>query len=189
MIHADSPPRWEFRWPDPVAIQVASERILRETLDQAKADGVELTDFNLRLPVMVRMESSPFTEELAHALLVAPWGVERVYWHPPNQQQSPAIESAYALEADANGNVAKGQGVLLRVAGNLKPVLIGWEPETGHYFVETLLHSVREFDTAGEVFAMASRAYPLYKPETQTVSSQMQRQVSRRQLFSFWLGK
>ncbi|MBF0426951.1 MAG: hypothetical protein HQL66_14150 [Magnetococcales bacterium] len=184
----DSLPRWEFRWPDPIALQVASERILRETVERARAEGVALTDLNLRLPVLARMENSPFMEELVQALLVAPWGVERVYWHPPNRQHPPAIESAYPLEADASGNVAKGQGLLLRVGERLKPVLVGWEPETGHHFVETLLHSVREFATADEAFAMARAADPLYKSGARPVPSRMQRPVSRRQLFGFWLG-
>ncbi|MBF0136728.1 MAG: hypothetical protein H7833_03320 [Magnetococcus sp. DMHC-1] len=184
----DHAPVWEFRWPDPVAIQVASERILRELRTRASADGTELTSLNLRLPVMVRMESTAGAEELARALLLTPWGVERIYWHPHGQEQSSIIESAFPLEADTEGRVAKGQGVLLRVAGSPRPVLIGWEPETGHYFVETLLHSVQEFDTIEEAFNMAQGVRPLRKPKMPTISDQMQRQVSRRQLLGFWRG-
>ncbi|MBF0322991.1 MAG: hypothetical protein HQL62_08650, partial [Magnetococcales bacterium] len=162
---------------------------LREMLAQAEVDGVESTGLNLRLPVVTRMESAPDSDELARALLVSPWGVERIYWHPPNRPTDLWIVSAYPPEGDADGKVAKGQGLLLRVQGNLKPVLVGLEPETGHYFVETLLHSVQEFDTIEEAFAAARAMGPSQHPGARSVSDRLQRPVSRRQMFGFWLGK
>lgn len=173
------PPVWDCRWPDPVALRVCSERILREF-------SPEDPSINPRLGIQVELESGEATHLVTRALLVTPWAVERVYWHNPALGGEPPVRFAVALERDeTTGRVAAGQGVLLEVgAGRLAPVVIAWEPETGHTFVETLLHQTQEFDTPRAALAAA-----LGEPEVpgrQSVTSTLNREVSRRGLLGFW---
>ncbi|MBF0341190.1 MAG: hypothetical protein HQL95_09560 [Magnetococcales bacterium] len=173
-------PVWDCRWPDPVAIKVSATRILR-TLPE---DSPEL---NPRLAITVEMEMSEDLHGEVTALLVTPWAVERIHWHPAHLGVDPPVRHAIPLEVNASGRVAAGQGVLLELDGGnrLLPVVIAWEPETGHYFVETLLHHTQGYDTARSALD-AALGKPLSRPVTQSITSTMHREVSRRGLLKFW---
>lgn len=174
-------PAWDCRWPDPVALQVAAERLLDGLADTRKK-------LNRNIKVTVRMEPSPHPDALTRAVIAAPWGVERVYWNPPGVAEPP-IESAYPLEADEAGRVARGQGMMLDAGKEgKKPILIAWEPETGHYFVETLLHSVLGYSNAEEALRMAGgggRVEPRKQPK-KSVTQHLEKEVSRRGLFDLF---
>ncbi|MBF0427931.1 MAG: hypothetical protein HQL94_03345 [Magnetococcales bacterium] len=171
------PPLWDCRWPDPVALQVSATRILRDL----PADDPAI---NRRLAITVTMENGP--NGLLQALLVTPWAVERIYWHNPATGSNPPIRHAISLEQDSSGHVSSGQGVLFEAGENrLVPVVIAWEPETGHYFVETLLHCTQEFDTSPAALA-AALGEPLTNPPQNSLTSAMNLKVSRRKLLGFW---
>lgn len=171
----EEPCPWDCRWPDPVAVQVANQRLLT-TLDPAR------DDLNTRLPVSVTMEHPPGSMELPSAIVVSPWAVERVYWASPMQRGvDPPLYAAMPLEHNEQGRVKPGQGAVLDTGtGRTAPVVIAWEPETGHYFVETLLRQVSAFVSADEA---RRAALGLAKGRPPTMAAQMQRPVSRRSLF------
>ncbi|MBF0447339.1 MAG: hypothetical protein HQL67_03975 [Magnetococcales bacterium] len=168
-------PVWECRWPDPVAIKVATDRILA----QRSPDDPAL---NRKIQVIVRPDPPGLADQPNSALLVTPWGVERIYWSPP--QQRPAIIHAAPLELDETGRVQAGQGVLLKSGETTIPVLVAWEPETGHHFVETLLHSVRDYDSAQQAIAAIEGTEPT-PDKKKSLSQHMEKKISRRGLFGF----
>lgn len=175
-----SAPIWDCRWPDPVALRVSAERILRDL----PADDPNL---NRCLTITVDMDL-PNTLSIwaIQTLMVTPWAVERIYWHNPSSSHLPPIQYAISLEKESSGRVAAGQGVLLEVSEKrLVPVVIAWEPETGHYFVETLLHCTLEFDTAQAALAAALGEPPESLP-TLSIASTLNKEVSRRNLLGFW---
>ncbi|MBF0624141.1 MAG: hypothetical protein HQL82_04980 [Magnetococcales bacterium] len=176
----DESPRWDCRWPDPVALKVAMERFLLELGTNPDAVG----DLHPTMPILVRMETDVGAAGMTTALLVTPWGVERVYWHR-RDQGAPPVESAIPLDGDAQGLVDKDQGVLLALGDRLQPALTAWEPETGHYFVETLLHSVRDLNTAEQALAVATGLQPP-PPPGRSLTGHMQQPVSRRDLFDLF---
>lgn len=167
---------WDCRWPDPVAIKVATERLLAE-LPQDRPD------LNLRLPVTVRLETEAITPRLTRALLVTPWAVERIYWSAP-ALPAPPLEVAAPLDKDELDRPCKGQGAILRADDGNRPVVIAWEPETGHYFVETLLSPLLEFTTPEEAMATATGAAPP-PPPRKAMTSHLQTEVSRRGFLRF----
>ncbi|MBF0163129.1 MAG: hypothetical protein HQM01_01280 [Magnetococcales bacterium] len=172
-------PVWDCRWPDPVALKVSATRILRQMPEKSP-------ELNHNLIITVEMElNDDFTGEF-RALLVTPWAVERIFWHSPTLGTAPPVKHAMRLETDESGRVAAGQGVLLEVeVDRLVPVVIAWEPETGHYFVETLLHHTQGFDTAQSALDTAlGRTQARMGP--QSVTAVMNRTVSRRGLLKFW---
>ncbi|MBF0627530.1 MAG: hypothetical protein HQL91_04840 [Magnetococcales bacterium] len=170
---------WDCRWPDPVALKVSATRILRTLPENDPA-------LNRRLAITVEMELNDDYSGEIRALLVTPWAVERIHWHTPGLGSIPRIRHAMDLEVDDAGRVAAGQGVLLECDdGRLVPVVIAWEPETGHYFVEALLHHTEGLATAREALDVAL-GKPLPQPVRQSVSSSMNRTVSRRGLLKFW---
>ncbi|MBF0614449.1 MAG: hypothetical protein G8237_04190 [Magnetococcales bacterium] len=178
-MEEESGPVWDCRWPDPVALKVSATRILRNLPEKSP-------ELNRNLAITVEMELNDDYSGDVRALLVTPWAVERIYWHSPTRGNDPPIRHAMALEADGAGRVAAGQGVLLELEDRqLVPVVTAWEPETGHYFVETLLHHTQGFDTAQSALDRAL-GKPLTRPTRQSVSSTMQRNVSRRGLLKFW---
>ncbi len=171
---------WRFRWPDPVAIQVAHNRIL----DGLDPDAPEL---NPRVSVMVHMEPPSDDEDLARAILVTPWGVERIYWG--EEGQAPPIHTAYPLEVDREtGLVVAGQGLLLKTDGRRVPVTVGLEPETGHYFSQRLLHSVAGMTSAHDALqaAMGRSSTSERADERRSVSGHLERPVSRRGLLGLF---
>jgi hypothetical protein len=173
-------PQWDCRWPDPVALKVAAQRILAE-------QSADRTDLNRRLDITVRMEPPPPDAgpgALVRALLVTPWAVERIYWANPAAESLP-IESAYPLEGDASHRVSKGQGVLLRSGTRTVPVLIAWEPETGHHFVEALRSEVQAFEDPEEALAAALGTKPP-PPPRKSISGHMNTSVSRRRLIRWF---
>ncbi|MGN7611308.1 hypothetical protein ACQZV8_04390 [Magnetococcales bacterium HHB-1] len=175
------PTLWDCRWPDPVALQVASERILQEL----PSDHSEV---NPRLSVVVQMEPLPTHHEDAppRALLVTPWAVERVYWNPPGHTEAPPIHSAYPLACDEFGQVEKNQGALLEVEeGKRLPVMISWEPETGHTFNQTLIENVHPFLSSEEALRAAIHTADPKKP-SQSVSNHLKKTVDRRAFFSLF---
>ncbi|MBF0188458.1 MAG: hypothetical protein HQL50_11100, partial [Magnetococcales bacterium] len=169
---------WDCRWPDPVAMQVAHDRI-RLTLDPDRPD------LNMRLPTTVRMEPAPASESdpLPRALLVTPWAAERVFWGLPDGS-APPISSAFPLQGDDEGRVDTGQGVVLHADGTDIPVIIGWEPETGHFFSETLLKPILNYTRADEVLQIALGERPT-PTKSKSLSNHLEHQVSRRSLFGF----
>lgn len=167
---------WDLRWPDPIAVQVAAQRLL---------EGSARTDLNRELPILARMEGELDPSQGSRCLLVTPWAVERVHWVNPGLE-APPIQSAYPLELDASGRVASGQGVLL-LWERPTPVLISWEPETGHTFVEVLLAPVIGYAHAEEVLDAALGQTPA-RPPKQALSDHLERPVSRRGMFSFLRG-
>ncbi len=177
-IPGDDPsaPIWDCRWPDTMALQVATERIL----NGLPADEPR---FNRRLPITVRLDPSPHTHDPTRALLIAPWGVERIYWTPADRGPPPILHVA-ELETDAEGRVAAGIGVLLETEERQVPVVTAWEPETGHYFLETLLHSVWDFDDVETALATALGRKPPPPPKT-SLSGHLNRTLSRRSLLGF----
>ncbi|MEO5364086.1 MAG: hypothetical protein H7838_10760 [Magnetococcus sp. DMHC-8] len=168
------PPRWECRWPDPVALQVASERILR---------GRPTTDpqLNRRLPIRVQMEPVDHPTAPTRALLVTPWAVERVYWHNPTQP-TPPLRYIGQLTSDEEGRVAAGIGVILEYLDQRIPVLTAWEPEVGHHFVEILPVSVLGVNSVEEAVAVALGRQPATPPK-RSVTDHLNLTVSRRNLF------
>ncbi|MBF0261437.1 MAG: hypothetical protein HQL97_06380 [Magnetococcales bacterium] len=177
--HQAEDPVWDCRWPDPVALKVSATRILRQMPEKSP-------ELNHNLIITVEMElNDDFTGEF-RALLVTPWAVERIFWHSPTLGTAPPVKHAMSLDADESGRVAAGQGVLLEVeVDRLVPVVIAWEPETGHYFVETLLHHTQGFDTAQSALDTAlGRTQARMGP--QSVTAVMNRTVSRRGLLKFW---
>jgi hypothetical protein len=166
---------WDCRWPDPVAIKVAADRILASRDEDDPA-------LNRKLRVHVEADPPSEAEELTSVLLVTPWAVERIYWTP--QWLSPAVIHAAPLEIDENGRVASGQGVLLETSQRTIPVLIAWEPETGHHFIETLLHSLRDYDSIEQVMAglQDEQKVPITK---KSLTQHLDKKVSRRGLFGF----
>ncbi|MEO5348168.1 MAG: hypothetical protein H7836_00755 [Magnetococcus sp. YQC-3] len=173
---ADSP-TWDCRWPDPVALQVASERILQSR----PADDPSL---NRRLAIRVQMDPPDQPTDPIRALLVTPWAVERIYWNN-TAQPTPPIRHALPLTADSQGRVMAGLGVILEYATHKVPVLIAWEPEVGHHFVETLLPSVRDCGSVEEAIAVALGRKPLYPPK-RSVTDHLSVPVSRRNLFGIF---
>ena len=172
-------PRWDCRWPDAMALQVACDRILS---DRSPDDPA----LNRRLPVTVRMDPLPHADDPVRAVLVTPWGVEYVYW-PHTGRASPDVLHAVELETDAEGRVASGIGLLLETRQRQIPVVTVWEPETGHYFVETLLHSVRDFNSVDDALATALGRRPPPAPKT-SLSGHLKKTLSRRGLLGFGRG-
>ncbi|MBF0612346.1 MAG: hypothetical protein G8345_12335 [Magnetococcales bacterium] len=176
---------WDCRWPDPVALRVASERIL---------DGLSgsRTDVNWRIGLQVEMEGVPAPGGFPNALLISPWGVERVYWSPFGTE-APPIQSAAPLVADDQGRVAAGQGVLLLTEPKPTPVLIGWEPETGHHFIQSLIGNMLPYEDGHQAmmaaFAVEKRGGSWVAASTGGVveeePSRLQKPVSRRGMFGF----
>ena len=167
-------PTWDCRWPDPVALQVASERILQSR----PADDPSL---NRRLTVRVQMIPPDLPIDPVRALLVTPWAVERIYWNN-TAHPTPPIRHAVPLTADDQGRVKAGLGVILEYAAHKVPVLTAWEPEVGHHFVETLLPSVKDFGSVEEALAVALGHKPLYPPK-RSVTDHLSAPLSRRNLF------
>ncbi|MBF0271264.1 MAG: hypothetical protein HQL98_04175 [Magnetococcales bacterium] len=174
-----TPPVWDCRWPDPVALKVSATRILRDLPEESP-------ELNRNLAITVEMELNDDYSGEIRALMVTPWAVERIHWHSSHQGSEPPIRHAMGLETDDTGRVAAGQGVLLELeGGKLVPVVIAWEPETGHYFVETLMHHTQGYDTARSALEAALGKAP-DPSATQSISSTMNRSVSRRGLLKFW---
>ena len=111
-------------------------------------------------------------------MLVTPWRVERVYWSNPTLGDPP-VQHAAPLEVDAAGRVVAGLGLLLKSEGERIPVLTAWEPEVGHHFVETLLHSVHDFSTAEEAINAALGNKGKLHPK-RSVADHLNKKVSRR---------
>lgn len=174
-----TPPRWDCRWPDPIALKVAADRILRGRPPEDPA-------INRKLTIRVQVEPPEDANAPIRAILITPWGVERVYWSNPTQGEPP-IQHAAPLEMDAEGRVSAGIGLLLESEGSHIPVLTAWEPEVGHHFVETLLHSVQNFSTVEEAMTTAlGNALP-YTPK-RSITDHLNRTVSRRNLLGFFRG-
>ncbi|WP_130469912.1 hypothetical protein [Candidatus Magnetaquicoccus inordinatus] len=171
-------PKWEWRWPDPVALQVASERILQS---RAPDDP----NLNRQLKIRVQMESTQHPEAPISALLVTPWAVERIFWHNPHNQPTPPIRHAMPLTSDDEGRVAAGQGVLLEYIDRLVPVLTAWEPEVGHHFIEILLSSTHDLDNPEEAIALALGKKPPTRSK-QSVAEHLNKTVSRRNLLGWF---
>ncbi|OSM01861.1 hypothetical protein MAIT1_01912 [Magnetofaba australis IT-1] len=118
--------------------------------------------------------------------------MERIWWKAP-QDMVPPIESALSLEPDAEGRVAAGQGALLRIEERAIPVVIAWEPETGHHFVQALLRNPRDFlNSADALEAAAEQRHAGDKrqtPRRQSVSQHLDKQVSRRGLFDLFRNR
>ncbi|ABK43192.1 hypothetical protein Mmc1_0671 [Magnetococcus marinus MC-1] len=170
---------WDCRWPDPVALKVANDR-LAEALDGERAG------LNPALEVMVEMESAARDDGLASALLITPWAIERVYWLGAGQL-APPVQSAYPLEGDAQGRVAAGQGVLLHTAKGATPVVIAWEPETGHHFAQVLLPQVQNYINSYDAMAAAKAVGGAQPHRTkQSLSNHLDKPVSRRGLFNLF---
>ena len=170
---------WDCRWPDAIALRVATERLL---LARGESDPA----LNQNLPIRVHMDPPENPEDPMRAILVTPWAVERIYWSNP-AKGPPPIRHAAALERDQTGRAATGQGVLLETEERQIPVQIAWEPETGHHFVETVLHSVRDFDTPDEAIATALGTQPPPKTK-QSLSNHLQKKMSRRRLLGLLGG-
>ncbi|MEG3638423.1 hypothetical protein [Magnetococcus sp. PR-3] len=179
-MHDQDPPMWDCRWPDPVALKVANDRIAH-SLDSARP-GI-----NAALEVMVELESAARDDGLASALLVTPWAIERVYWLGPGQI-NPPIQSAVPLEGDHSGRVAGGQGALLETGSGTKPVIIGWEAETGHHFVETIIREVQNYLNSMDAMA-AAKAVGSTAPNPKikkSMTTHLEKPVSRRGLFNMF---
>ncbi|MBF0124067.1 MAG: hypothetical protein HQL60_01870 [Magnetococcales bacterium] len=161
---------WDFRWPDPVALRVASERIL-----DALPDGVKL---NRRIVITVRLEDASRSGVVTSALLATPWAVERVYWKSPTWTEPMPVASALPLETDETGRVTAKQGLVLTLQQRRIPILTAWEPETGHYFVEPLIAPVLEFEHAEAALAAVAGVNPLSQP--------LQKPISRRHLITLF---
>ncbi|MBF0184600.1 MAG: [NiFe]-hydrogenase assembly chaperone HybE [Magnetococcales bacterium] len=169
-------PRWECRWPDPVGLKVACERILQSR----PADDPTL---NRRMNIRVQMENS-FPNAPIPALLVTPWAVERVFWHDMSRPEPP-IRHAMPLTADPDGRVAAGQGVLLEYPNRLVPVLTAWEPEVGHHFIEILMNSTRDLDSFEEAIAVVSGKKATSRAN-QSVADHLNKSISRRNLLGLF---
>nr|CRH08082.1 Protein of unknown function [Candidatus Magnetococcus massalia] len=180
MAHEE--PIWSCRWPDPVALKVANDRLL-EGMDP------ERPGLNGRLEVMVRMESMSRDDGLASGILVTPWAVERVYWLATGGEHPP-IQSAFPLEPNEEGLIAGGQGVILETSDGPTPVVIALEPETGHHFIQSLQHDVMNYLNSEDALAGAlgmGGHEPPPRPK-KSVTSHMERKVSRRGLFDLFRG-
>ena len=177
---ANQSPLWDFRWPDPIALTVAAERIVQS---RSSTDST----LNHRLGVRVQLEPHDQPEVPLRALLVSPWAVEWVYWNHPTQQ-TPPIRHAAPLSMDADGRVEAGLGIILEWADRLIPVLTAWEPEVGHHFIETLLHSVQNLGSVEEAIAVALGGKPPY-PLKQSVTDHLSVSVSRRNLLGLRRSK
>ncbi|MBF0309057.1 MAG: hypothetical protein HQL56_05990 [Magnetococcales bacterium] len=168
-------PSWDVRWPDPVAIQVAAARLM--------AAQAENSALNRALGIHLHMEEGSFEDPYSTGILVTPWAVERIFWiNPPRRE--PSLQSAMPLTIDDKGRVAPGQGVILQESSRRIGVLTAWEPETGHYFVETLLPSTLPFRSCQEALQAALGA-PAPQPPRQSLSTQLETACSRRSLFGF----
>lgn len=172
-------PQWDCRWPDPVALKVATDRLLASR-------SAEDHHLNRRLGVTVRLESPNDPEDPVSALLVSPWAVERVFWHHNTPGSSPPIMYAFDLELDATGRVVAGQGVIFKTRERTWPVVIGWEPEIGHHFVHTLLHQVDHLNSVDEAISEALGVHHLAASK-RSLSDHLQKKVSRRSMFGFSL--
>ncbi|MBF0158276.1 MAG: hypothetical protein HQL58_02015 [Magnetococcales bacterium] len=172
-----SSPSWDFRWPDPVASRVASERLL-------EAMPPDQAGLNHRIMVTIRLETDGDRDVVTSALLATPWAVERIYWKAPMFEGTMPIASAMPLEADETGRVAAKQGVILTLQQRRIPVLTAWEPETGHYLVEVLESPVLEYAHAEAALA-AVGVNPLSQPPRHW-SQQIQKPVSRRSLITLF---
>lgn len=174
---SDPPPVWECRWPDPVALKVATDRLLR-------ARSAEDATLNHALTIRVHMAPSKDPAAPVRAILVTPWGVEHVYWSP-SVLGAPPVQHAVPLEGDDSGRVATGIGLLLEYEGACVPVLTAWEPEVGHYFVETLFHTVQQFSTTEEAIsaALGETSVP---PPKRSMADHLNRKVSRRNLLDIF---
>ncbi len=168
---------WDCRWPDPVAVQVAAQRILAE---RPEDDPM----LNRKLRVYVRPDIPGLPEDPISAVLVTPWAVERVYWNPP--EQTPNLIHAAPLKVDDAGRVAAGQGVMLETSQKTVPVLIAWEPETGHHFIETLLHQeqIRNYDSPEQAIA-AIQGEETPPQAKKSITQHMEKKITRRGLFGF----
>lgn len=170
-------PHWDCRWPDPVALTVATERILQS---RPQTDP----NLNRRLSIRVQMDLPDDPSVPIRALLVSPWAVERIYWNNPAQHHPP-IRHALPLTADAQGRVAAGIGVILEFVEQLIPVLTAWEPEVGHHLVETLLPSVQDISSVEEAIAIALGQPHRYPPK-QSLTDHLSHTVSRRNLIGLF---
>lgn len=166
---------WDFRWPDPVAMQVAATRLLGDRQNES---------LNLGIGIRAQLEGDLAFEECTRGLLVSPWAVERLFWCSPGIQRPP-MQSAYELTINEQGWFAAGQGVILLLERQI-PVLTAWEYETGHYFVQTLLAPVTSFRSADEAMA-AALGTPL--AAAPTLKQTLDQPVSRRHLFAFFRGR
>ncbi|MBF0420515.1 MAG: hypothetical protein HQL78_10155 [Magnetococcales bacterium] len=178
MVPPAPAPGWDCRWPDPVALKVATDRILA-------ARPEDDPDLNRRLAVTVRMEVPGQDGDPVSAILVTPWAVERVFWHFNGSSATPPIRFASELEFDLQGRVAAGQGVILETSQRTYPVVIAWEPETGHHFVQTLLHEVHAFHSVEKAIQSAlSGNTPRGRITQASMAATLDKEVSRRGLFS-----
>ncbi|MBF0109674.1 MAG: hypothetical protein HQL76_10905 [Magnetococcales bacterium] len=175
VFRPSSKPRWDCRWPDPVALKVASDRLLA-------GRPIDDPTLNRRLGVTVRMESPGDGDDPVHAILVTPWAVERVFWHLNQPGSIPPVRYAAELDLDTEGRIAAGQGVILETRERTYPVVIAWEPETGHHFIQTLLHQVLEFRSVDEAIGEALGVHHLAR-DRRSLTDQLQRKVSRRGMF------
>lgn len=175
MNQKTSPGVWDWRWPDPVALKVAAERLLR-------ALPPSRPDLNPRIPIWVQMLTA-VTPEAAwvQAVLLSPWAAEKVYWPPPGSDMPP-IQSAFPLECDDSGRILSGQGVLLTWDRFVHPVVINWEPETGHYFTESLIQPVERFISLDQLLRAAIGLASPTGPKP-TLITRLSQPVSRRRLF------
>lgn len=163
---------WDCRWPDPVALKVATDRIL-------SSRPLDDPGLNRILGVFVRMEPPNDAGGPVSAILVTPWAVERIYWHHYQPNTTPPITHAAKLELDGAGRVAAGQGVLFQTKERTLPVIIGWEPETGHYFIETLLHQVYDYRSANDAINAALGVRPISLGK-KSLDDRLNDKVSRR---------
>lgn len=175
-MDSEQKPIWDCRWPDPVGLKVAADRTLRNY-------SPDDPGLNHRLGIRVQMDLPKEADGPVRAILVSPWAVERIHWCNPSRGDPPILHAS-PLELDSDGRVQAGIGVLLECQGRRIPVLTAWEPELGHHFIETLLHTVRDFSSPEEAIATAlgHQETPLPK---RSVSDHMNRKVSRRSLFGF----
>lgn len=173
---------WDCRWPDPVALRVASQRIL-------DALHPERTDINRQIVLQVEMEGAPAPGGFPNALLITPWAVERVYWSPFGQP-IPPIRCAQSLTLDPQGRIATGQGVLLLTEPHPTPVLIAWEPETGHHFIQSLVTDMRPYADGHQAimaaYAPRHAATPATPTPPEASSPPIARPISRRGLLGFF---
>ncbi|MEO5366727.1 MAG: hypothetical protein H7831_10300 [Magnetococcus sp. WYHC-3] len=171
---------WDLRWPDPVALQVASER-QRETCNDARP-GV-----NMALPVLVQVEQPFIGSGWARFLLASPWGVACVWYPNPAQTEAVPVRSAFPLNVGPEGRVLPGQGVLLDTApGQTIPALTAWAPETGHHFVQLLIRNMEGFSTAPQALEAARKLQNQTPERPVALSRRMEKPVSRRGLLSLF---
>ncbi|HIJ84817.1 MAG: hypothetical protein HW380_2904 [Magnetococcales bacterium] len=173
MILSTQASNWDCRWPDPVALKVATDRLLAGR----PPDDPSL---NRSLGVTIRMEPPEDPQNPISALLVSPWAVERVFWHHQPNTLPPIIHAA-DLELDPQGRVTSGQGVILETKNRTFPVVIHWEPETGHHFIQTLLPQVLDMRTLDEAIRHALGTHSGSLPQS-SLSNHLHKKVSRRGL-------